>query len=386
MTASSSAAFRFVLMIGIVSLFADFVYEGSRSITGPYLAQLGASGTIVGVVTGLGELLGYGLRLVSGRLAERTGKFWPITILGYAIQMASVPLLALAGSWQVAALLIVAERIGKATRNPPRNVMLSHAGNVIGQGWVFGLHEALDQAGAMIGPLSVAAVLAHQGDYKTAFVLLLIPALMTLALVGVARWIYPRPGSLEAHHPDLHTVSLPRAFWIYLAGAALVAAGFPDFSLMSFHFERTGAVPPTWIPIFYAIAMGTSGLGSLVFGALFDRKGIAILIPLTLVTAVFVPLAFLGGFAAALIGSALWGMGMGVHESIIPAAVAGMVPLERRASAYGLFTAAYGISWFLGSAVIGMLYDISLPGLIGFSIAAGLAAIPFFILLRRQRA
>jgi MFS family permease len=381
---SKTAAFRFVLMIGIVSLFADWTYEGSRSIVGPYLAQLGASGMAVGIIAGLGELLGYGLRLVSGRLADKTGKFWPITIFGYVIQMLSVPLLALAGSWQAAALLIIAERIGKATRNPPRDVMLSQAGNVIGQGWVFGLHEALDQTGALVGPLAVAAVLAHQGRYSTAFAMLLIPALITLALLLVARWFYPQPGHLEARPSDLHTQDMPRAFWIYLIGAALVAAGFPDFSMMSFHFGKMNVVPQTWIPVFYAIAMGASGAGSLVFGRLFDKKGIGILIPLTFITVAFVPLVFWGGFWAALLGCALWGLGMGVHESIIPAAVAAMVPVQRRASSYGLFTAAYGISWFVGSAVIGTLYDISLPALIAFSVIAELAAIPFFIALRHS--
>jgi len=381
---SKATAFRFVLMIGIVSLFADFTYEGSRSIVGPYLAQLGASGTVVGLVAGFGELMGYALRLVSGRLAERTGKFWPITLFGYAIQMFSVPLLALSGSWQVAALLIVVERIGKATRNPPRDVMLSHAGTIIGQGWVFGLHEALDQLGAMIGPLMVAAVLARQGDYRTAFAMLLVPALITLTLLVAARLLYPRPEEMESHTPDLHAQHLPRAFWLYLAGAALVAVGFPDFSLMSFHLGKASVVPPVWIPVFYAIAMGTSGLGSLVFGRMFDRKGIMILIPLTIITTLFVPLVFMGGFWAALIGSALWGLGMGVHESIIPAAVTMMVPRERRASAYGIFTAGYGVAWFAGSAMIGFLYDVSLPALIAFSVAAELAAIPFFLMLRKQ--
>lgn len=379
-------AFRFVFIIGIMSLFADCTYEGSRSIVGPYLATFGASGFIVGIVAGGGELLGYVLRMASGYLAEKTGKFWPITILGYIIQMLSVPLLALAGSWQAAALLIVAERIGRATRNPPRDVMLSHAGNILGQGWVFGLHEALDQLGAMIGPLAVAMVLAGHGDYKTAFLMLLFPALLTLAVLSVARILYPAPEHMEAHAPEanLDTGNLPKAFWIYLAGAALVAAGFPDFSLMSFHFGKADAVPATWIPIFYAVAMGTSGLGSLVFGRLFDRKGIAVLIPLTLITTLFVPLVFLGGFWAAFAGSALWGLGMGVHESIIPAAVASMVPTQRRASAYGIFTAAYGVAWFLGSAVIGLCYDISLPLVVVFSLVAEIAAVPFFFLLKKR--
>jgi hypothetical protein len=153
-------ALRFVVLIGILSFFADFTYEGSRSIIGPYLATLQATGTIVGVVTGLGELLGYSLRLVSGRWADATGRYWPITIFGYVVQMAAVPALALTGSWPAAAALIILERVGKAIRNPPRDVMLSHAGKQVGgYGWAFGLHEALDQFGAMFGPLAVAAVL-----------------------------------------------------------------------------------------------------------------------------------------------------------------------------------------------------------------------------------
>jgi MFS family permease len=371
-------ALKFVLLIGIVSFFADFTYEGSRSIAGPYMAILGAGAAVVSVVAGFGELLGYGLRLVSGRLSEKTGKFWPITLFGYTIQMASVPLLALAGNWQVAALLIVIERIGKATRNPPRDVMLSHA-KEMGYGWAFGVHEALDQFGALVGPLLVAAVLAEQGRYRFAFALLAIPALATLTLLVVARLLYPRPEEMEAFAPDVHSKGLPRVFWLYLAGAALVAAGFADFPLIAYHFEKTAVVPKVWVPLFYAIAMAVSGLGSLVFGRLFDRVGLRILLPLTVLSALFAPLCFLGGFGSALAGSALWGLGMGVHESIIPAAVALMVPAQRRPSAYGLFTAGYGLFWFLGSALIGVLYDVSIPALIVFSVAAEILAIPFFL-------
>jgi len=381
-----AAALRFVVLIGIVSFFADFTYEGARSINGPFLAVLGASGAAVGIIAGFGELVGYGLRLVSGRLADRTGEYWPITLFGYLIQMASVPALALAGSWQVAAILIIVERTGKATRNPPRDVMLSHATSQIGHGWGFGLHEALDQAGALVGPLVAAAVLYVRGDYRPAFALLLIPAVLTLGLIVTARLIYPRPADLAGNPPELATQGLPRVFWIYLAGAALVAAGFADFTLVSYHFEKAGTIPPTWIPIFYAIAMATGGAGSLIFGRLFDRVGLGILIPLTLATALFAPLVFLGGFGLALVGSALWGVGIGVHESIMAAAVASMIPAERRGAAYGIFNTGYGVFWFLGSAVMGILYDVSLPALVIFSVLAELAAIPFIVNAARRLA
>lgn len=376
-------AFKFVILVGVVSFFADFVYEGARSVNGPYLAILGASATLVGIIAGLGELLGYGLRLVSGPVSERTRQFWPITMFGYVIQMSAVPLLAWAPSWQIAGLLIVLERVGKAIRNPPRDVMLSHASKDIGLGFGFGLHEAMDQAGALIGPLVVAFILARHGTYRQAFAVLLVPAILTLCFLVLARILYPTPEDLEVKPRTENTNKLPPVFWIYMAGAALVAGGFADFSLVAFHFQKASIVPNLWIPIFYSVAMATSGLGSLGFGRLFDRAGIGILVPLTLISAVSPPLLFLGRFWLALVGVALWGLGMGVHESIIPAAVATMVPQQRRPSAYGIFTGVYGISWFVGSVIIGRLYDVSLTALLAFSVAAQLVAIPIFVIVKR---
>lgn len=372
---------RFVLLVGVTSLFADFTHEGARSVIGPYLSVLGASGAAVGMVAGLGEFAGYALRLVSGRLADRTQRFWPITIAGYVFQMLAVPALALTGSWPWAAVLIVAERSGRATRNPPRDVMLSHAGQELGgYGWAFGIHEALDQMGALLGPLAVAVLLTRgAGDYRIAFALLAVPAALTIVSVLIARLSYPHPAALETHPAAIQTGGLPTAYWIYLAGAALVGAGFADFSLIAYHFERTAILSRTQVPLFYAAAMAISGVGSLIFGRLFDRYGLRILVPLTLVSTLFAPLVFLGGFWSAFVGTALWGLGMGVHESIVPAAVAPMVPIDRRASAYGLFTAGYGLFWFLGSTAIGFVYDHSRLTTVAVCVGLELAAIPFFL-------
>jgi len=235
-------ALRFVLLVGVMSLFADFTYEGARGIAGPLLAALGASGAVVGIASGLGEFLGYALRIVSGRLADKTRQFWPITIAGYIVQMCAVPLLALAGSWPMATGLLILERIGKATRNPPRDVMLSHAGKEMGgYGWAFG-HEALDQFGALLGPLAMAGILALRHDYRLAFAALAIPAAITLALLVAARVLYPRPEELEAKHEDerLEGKGVPRRFWIYLVGAGFAAAGFADFPLIAY---------PSWLQI-----------------------------------------------------------------------------------------------------------------------------------------
>ena len=381
----SSSALKFVLMVGIMSFFADFTYEGSRSITGPFLGMLGAGAFTISVISGAGEFIGYNIRLFSGRGADRTGRYWPITIGGYVLQMSVVPLLALAGNWQVAALLIIAERIGKGIRNPPRDAMLSHAAKDIGYGWAFGVHEALDQFGALFGPLLVALILATgHHDYKVAFAVLAVPAVIMLSLLAVARLLYPRPQDLVAKPAQVTGEGLPRVFWIYAGGAALAAAGFADFPLIAYHFTRAGTVSPALSPVFYAVAMAVSGTGSLILGRAFDRAGIGVLVPLTIVAAAYAPLAFLGGFWAILVGVSLWGLGMGVQESLIPAAVAPMVSPDRRAFAYGLFTGIYGTAWVLGSIVIGILVSVSLSGLVAFCVTSELAAIPLILIVRKR--
>lgn len=380
-------AMRFVLLIGVLSLFSDFAHEGARSILGPYLAVFGASAFIVGVVTGFGEFMGYALRLASGRMADATGRFWPITIAGYVVQMAAVPALALTHSWPTAAVLIILERVGRAIRIPPRDVMLSHAaGHIGGYGWTFGIHQACDQTGAMLGPLAVALIMAWHRSYHLAFACLLIPAVINLVLVGLARLLYPNPESMEKPVTDAQkTDRFAPAFWIYMAAGALVAIGFADYPLIAFHFVKARTVPADWIAGFYAIAMAVSGGGSMVFGRLYDRFGFRMLVVLTIVAAAFAPLVFLGSFWPALLGAAVWGLGMGVHESIIPAAVTPLVPPSKRASAFGLFTSVYGVFWFLGSAAIGYLYDRSITATIIFCVATQLLAVPIFVWLGERQ-
>ncbi|OGG55434.1 MAG: MFS transporter [Candidatus Handelsmanbacteria bacterium RIFCSPLOWO2_12_FULL_64_10] len=383
---SKAAALKFVVLLGVVSLFADMTYEGARSITGPYLAVLGASATVVGIVAGFGELIGYGLRLVSGYLSDRTGRYWTITAFGYVLNLLAVPLLALAGRWEVAALLMILERTGKAIRNPPRDAMLSHATHEMGRGWGFGLHEAMDQTGALLGPLVVAAVLYRRGGYQTGFAVLLIPALLALSVLVVAWLLYPRPRDLEPKSVRLASKGFPRVFWLYLAAVALIAAGYADFPLIAYHFKKVAVVSDNWTPVFYAVAMGVDALAALIFGRLFDRVGLSVLAVAALLSALFAPLVFLGGFSLALAGMALWGVGMGAQESIMRAAVAGMVSADRRGTAYGVFNSGYGVFWFLGSALMGILYDFSIPSLIVFSVVAQLASIPLLLLVRRSPA
>ena len=372
-------AFRFVVIIGIVNLFADMAYEGGRSITGPFLGSLGASATVVGIVAGIGELLGYSLRSISGYFSDKTHRYWIFTFLGYVTNTLAVPALALAGNWPLAAALIVAERTGRAIRKPAVDAMISYAGKSIGRGWVFGLNEALDQAGATISPLIVALVLYFKGGYRTGFAVLVVPALLCLATLTVARVWHPRPHEMEKRPARfLKSNGFPKAFWIYTAGGALIAAGFADFALIAFHFQRVASISQNTIPIFYALAMGTSALTSLLFGRLLDRIGISIIGIAFFISAMFAPLVFLGQFWLALGGMVCWGVGMGAQDSLLKALLADVVSVAKRSTAFGLFDTGYGIAWFLGSATMGFLYDTSITSLILLSVVLQLVALPVF--------
>jgi MFS transporter len=369
------SALVFVVLIGIVSLFSDMTYEAARGINGAFLAVLGASALVVGLVSGLGELLGYLVRLGSGYVAGRSGRFWLWTGIGYLVNLFAVPAMALAGNWQVAVFLIILERVGKGIRNPPRDAMLSHAGSVIGQGWAFALREALDQSGALIGPLAVAAILfVRSGAFREAYAWLLVPAVISLLFLAISRAQFPNPRSMEAKSPDVaEPTGLPIAFWFYLAAMSLMAIGYADFNLISFHLQRVGD-PTGAIPILYAVAMGAAAVSALVFGRWFDRRGMAALMLAALLSAAFAPFAFLGNLPAAVIGVALWGIGMGVQDSIMSAPISVMVHADKRANAFGIFNSIYGVAGFAGSTAMGLLYGYSILALVLLSVLAQLSA------------
>ena len=381
---NKAAAWKFIILVGVVSLFSDMTYEGARSISGPFLGELKASAAVVGVVAGLGEFLGYTLRLGSGYLADRLGRYWLITFAGYSLNLLAVPLLALAGSWEIAAVLLMLERIGKAIRTPARDAMLSHATASVGRGWGFGFHEAMDQIGAVTGPLIVAAVLYYRGGYREGFAVLLLPAVLALVVITVAARLYPHPQHLEVSAPALETTGFTRPYWLYVVAVGLLGAGYADFPLIAYHFGKTALLPSEWIPLFYAVAMGVDAVAALVLGRLFDRLGMPVIMGTAALSAFFAPLVFLGGFNLALLGMVLWGIGMGSLESIIKAALAEMVPRDRRATGFGLFNAGFGFFWFLGSALMGFLYEFSLGALVAFSVTAQLLAIPVFLAVSRR--
>jgi len=383
-SASKRAAWQFVVLIGLTSLFADMTYEGSRGVTGPFLGHLGATGAMVATIAGAGEFVGYALRWVSGLLADRTRRYWAITLTGYAINLLAVPALALAGTWQAAAAFIILERTGKALRSPARDAMLAHAGRELGRsGWAFGLHEAMDQTGATIGPLIVAGVLAMRGDYRLAFAWLLVPALMAMTVLVIARLRFPRPHDLEINRAVPAVPHGRRDLMLFFIATALIAAGYADYPLIAYRLTQDRVFDPAWIPVLYALGNVTAGAAAIVLGHAYDRRGLGVLIHSTLVPALFVPLVMLGGQWAALVGMLLWGIGFGAHDTLLRAAVADRVDKSQRASVLGAFNTFYGLAWFGGSALLGVLYDVRPLYLVLASLAFQAAACVLLVVLRR---
>jgi len=379
-------AYQFIIMMGMVSLFGDITYEGARSVAGPFLYTLGANAAVVGLVAGLGEFLGYALRLLSGYWADKSGRYWVFVFIGYGLILA-IPLLALAGIWQVAAIFIIVERMGKAIRAPARDTILSYATHQVGRGWGFGIHEAMDQIGAVIGPLAISAVFFLQGGYRTGFAIMVVPALMTVGMLVFARGKVPAPEQLEqAHHKVVSDRGgkLPQAFWLYTSFAFLSVAGFANFQLLAYHFAVKSIVPVAQIPLLYAIAMGVDALVALAIGKTYDRVGLVSLIALPLLTIPIPFLGFSGSYGLAVAGIVFWGAVMGIQETIMRAAIADLTPVKRRGFAYGVFNTAYGAAWFAGGLVIGVLYEHSIFWVIAFAVIMQVIALPLVYFLHQS--
>ncbi|WP_370501221.1 MFS transporter [Mycolicibacterium sp. jd] len=382
------SAWRFVTTFGVVSLLADIVYEGARSITGPLLASLGATAVVVGVVTGVGEAAALILRVVSGPLADRTGRFWTWTIGGYFLTVVTVPFLGAVGVLWAAAALIIAERVGKAVRSPAKDTLLSHATAVTGRGRGFAVHEAMDQIGAVAGPLAVAAMLVvFGGDYAPTLALLAVPGVGVLALLAWLRVRVPEPARYEVEAaPSTKPVarvsflrSLPRSFWMYAGFSAATMLGFTTFGVLSFHQVERGVVHVAVVPVIYAAAMVADALAALATGWVYDKVGAVVLGALPVMAGLVPALAFNDHLVPVVAGAMVWGAAVGIQESTLRAVVADLVEPARRATAYGVYAAVLGGAAAAGGALTGYLYGRSIPLLIGVVIgvqAIALAALP----------
>lgn len=401
-----SQAMTFIVLFGIVSLFSDMTHEGASSIRGAYLSLLGASAGVIGFASGLGELVGYSMRYVFGRLTDRTKQYWPMTIAGYVLDIIAVPALALVGEhgWVAACALLIVQRMGKAIKKPAKDTLMSFASSQEGTGKSFGLQELLDQIGAFLGPvlLYLVMLLRQQGNtfdaYALCFAVLAIPGAITLILLLVTKHKFPNPEQFEPEPKEYIPFRMKREFLLYIAGISLFAFGFIDYSLVLMHISSTftslsaglaetgSLVTEGTLPLLYAGAMLVDAVAALVFGYLYDKKGVKVLVLSTVFSAPFPILIFAGkSIPVVLAGIALWGVGMGAQESILKAAVTTMVPKNSRATGYGIFECSFGVFWFLGSWLLGTLYDMSIPAMIAVSVVAQLAAIPLYLASAKDR-
>ena len=385
--ALAASAFAFVVVMGIVNLFADITYEGGASINGPFMASLGAGAAAISIVAGLGEFLGYSLRAVSGWAADKSGKYWAVTFVGYIINLFAVPAMAFAGNWYVAGALILTERIGRAIRKPTVGAMLSYSTGALGRGWVYGLNSALDETGATLGPIILAIALSRGLGYRTGYTLLFASAALAIAALVVARVIFPVPSRLEKESDRrAMPAGFTPAFWLFMLAASCFGAGLMSFEFISFHLASTHVVSLTWIPLFLAISTGVGVFVNLALGKLYDRVGLAVVLVAVFVSSLFAPLVFLGGFGAALAGLVLWGVGYATQDTLLKAVLAGMLPEGKRNLAFGLFYTGYGTGWLVGSIATGLLYRVSIPAVIAFAMIVQLGSIPIFIVAQRKHA
>ena len=394
-----SRAMLFILLFGIVSLFSDMTHEGASSIRGAYLSLLGASAGVIGFVSGMGEMIGYSMRYVFGRITDKTRRYWPMTIAGYVLDIAAVPALALVGNhgWIAACGLLLVQRMGKAIKKPAKDTIMSFAASQEGAGRSFGIQEVMDQTGAFLGPVMLYLVMLFQteGDifrkFSVCFALTAIPGAIALIMLLVTKYKFPNPEQFEPEPKEYVPFKMEKRFLFYIAGISLFAFGFIDYSLVIMHISNrfaslapglseTGSiVTGGQLPLLYAGAMIVDAVAALIFGLLYDKKGVKVLVWSTLISAPFAIFIFgSNSIPMVLCGIGLWGVGMGAQESILKAAVAGMVPKASRATGYGIFEGAFGLFWFLGSWLLGVLYDLSIPAMIVVSVAAQLAAIPLY--------
>jgi len=393
-------AFQLIFLFGLVSLFGDMVYEGARSVNGPYLKTLGANAAVVGLVAGVAEFLGYAIRLASGYFSDKTKAYWLFTFIGYGL-LVSVPLLALTGIWQVAVVFIIIERLGKALRSPAKDTILSQATKQVGTGFGFAIAEVLDQIGAIIGPLifTVLFVILGKGDrslidYQHGYSLLWIPLILVMLCISFAYRRVPNPETLEVSvTKPRETDKLSKVFWIYTVFTFITTLGFANFALIGYHFKARHVLSDAQIPLFYALAMGVDAVAALIIGKAYDifkarrdneKAGLITLIAIP-VLSLFIPaFVFSTKFSFALAGAIIWGVVMGAHETVMKSAIADLTPLRKRGTGYGIFNTAYGLAIFIGSALCGLLYEHSIFAVIVISIAVELLAIPVFFILKKE--
>ncbi len=383
---TTRAAYMAIVTFGIVSMMGDTIYEGGRGLIPEYLRFIGASAIVVGIVTGAGEFLGYAARLLSGALADRTRAYWLFIFLGYGLIVA-VPFLGLTGIFELAILLVLLERLGKALRSPSRDAVISIVSKGIGSGKAFGLHEFLDQIGAVAGPALVAAMMFYSGNnYSTTFTFLFIPY---AGLVLTLLYTYKNVG--RSVHPEARVSTkagkwLNRDFNLYVASVGLNTIGLVPVALILYQASLTLTPAQQWlIPVLYLVVQAVDAPISLISGIVFDRIGLKVLVlpyAFSFLPALFVSYRDL---TAVILACVTYGVVLGMQESIYRAAVSEIVPPEVRGTAYGVFNTVLGLGLLVAGSVFGLLIDRQVMLVLSLTYVAATQAFAILLLLRTIR-
>jgi len=347
-----------IILFGIISMLGDTIYEGARSVVPSYMETIGVSALIIGVVFGVGEFLGYALRIISGLLADITRAYWHLFIIGYVL-LISVPLLGVVRVWYLVAALVIVERIAKALRSPSRDVLISIVSKGVGAGKAFGIHELLDQVGAIAGPALLALTLyLTLNDYSKAFTLLLIPY---LALVTVVMLTYTRLKHYTEEYKFSSSLTakpypLPYTFKLYIIAVGLNTAGLIHVSLIL--YRLTGYLSHWVVPLLYLSAQAVDAIVAPIAGLLYDRYGRSILLVPFLLSILVSITAVIGGLTLLVVSIIVFGLVYGMQESIYRAAVSDITPIEKRGLAYGIFNTVYGLGLLAGGSLFGMFLSL----------------------------
>ncbi len=396
-----SPAVKVILIFGVISMLGDIVYETARSANGQYLSLLDISATQVGIVFGIGEFIGYVLRLVAGLISDRRGRHWTFIFLGYGMLLV-VPVMGLTMNWNLLIVLILMERIGKALRSPAKDTILSGVAEnqTVGIGFAFGIQEALDQIGAFAGPLIFTLVFYLTGrngvvEYQLGYKSLVVPfAILMIFLIYVYRKVKHDNLISTAVRSEYHHENHKPLFWIYTAFTFFCTLGFVNFATIGYHLKASNLMLDGTITLVYSIAMIVDAFTALLVGKYYDRLkiktgsrtgGILILIAIPVITVTLPILTLSKSGILIVMGMVAFGIVMGTHETIMRSAISDITPYQKRGSGYGVFNSSYGLALLCGAALMGLLYDMNMSGIIiAFTCMVELVAIGLYFIMRNM--
>lgn len=372
-------AYFAVFLMGIVSMLGDIVYESGRGIAPDYLYFLGASAFIVGLTSGVGELVGYGMRLVSGPLADLSHTYWLFIFLGYGL-IISIPLMGFSNSIWLVSILVILERLGKALRSPSRDAVVSVVSKGMGSGKAFGLHEFIDQLGAIVGPAFLGFIMLRTLNNFSFSFKTLFPFYLLMMIVLYLTYNRIKSTVEEVRRQGITSEGkLGRSYWTYSVAVLLNTIGLMPIALILYNGARIlESNEQLWfVPFLYVIVQLVDAPMALVSGYFYDRIGLKLLVvPFTLSVLPFL-FQFIVGLSGVILACVSYGLVLGMQESTYRAAISDIVPLGRRGSAYGFFNVLLGVGTFISGVTFGYMLDTSLSStvMLIFVIVSQIAAI-----------